>query len=207
MYDAFENKVKSEIGKIKIGCSIKTISEKEIGYGFNTETKSAIESALEIIEPNIGGDTNILFVTHYPTKDEAKLIINSNRISTVVTKYPYKNEDGITVLLENSIKVVEEPVTIDDILVREGIVILENATPTETETGIIIPESVSRSNTRTTLCEVKACSLDSKLLKDGQFIYIDVMSVQWLSLPDENNKEVKYWQTEEKEILARLMSE
>jgi co-chaperonin GroES (HSP10) len=140
--------------------------------------------------------------------EEANLISKEPSIKTVVCLFPYKNDLGIQLLETTGIKVILEPITVNDVLIGNSNVVLKRIDLDKvTKSGIIIPDIVTQSRTRAVPCEVIACDIDCTRYEPGDTVIVDIISCQWLTFKNAQCIEDKFFTTLEKEILCKLEKE
>ena len=209
-----EETVEEQFGKIVVGAIVAnsqdwviartSLSGKE-GGGIIKCLSSL--SAYSLMKPNDIGELT-MFATHYPTQEEASEIIQHKGIKTVVCLYPFQDETGLAILEENGVKVIIEPITINDILIYNQNVILKRVDlEKKTKSGIIIPDAITQARTRGVLCEVIASDLNVTMYKPKDYVLVDIISCQWLSMKNETCLEDKYFITLAKEILCKVGQE
>lgn len=163
--------------------------------------------AYSLMKPNDIGELT-MFTSHYPTYQEAVEIIQHKGIKTVVCLYPYQDDIGISFLEENGVKVIIEPITINDILIYNNNVILKRVDlEKKTKSGIIIPDSITQARTRGVVCEVIAVDSNVTQYKEKDYVLVDIISCQWLTMKNEKCSEDKYFITLAKEILCKVGQE
>lgn len=217
MHRALEEKFKQKPSTthINTGCVIVNSLDMIISASSKNEDVSitGIERCLKnfsgykLLNPN---DLNnlVLYTTHFPTLEEANLISKEQSIKTVVCLLPYKNDLGIQLLEATGIKVILEPITVNDVLIGNSNVVLKRIDLDKiTKSGIIIPDIVTQSRTRAVPCEVIACDIDCTRYEPGDTVIVDIISCQWLTFKNAQCIEDKFFTTLEKEILCKLEKE
>jgi len=162
-------------------------------------------SGYSLLNPNdVIGDLT-MFATHFPTYQEAVEITQHKGIRTVVCLYPYQDDSGLVLLETRGVKVIIEPITINDILIYNQNVILKRIDlEKKTKSGLIIPDAITQARTRGVLCEVIASDLNVTMYKPKDYVLVDIISCQWLSMKNETCLEDKYFITLAKEILCKV---
>ena len=132
-------------------------------------------------------------ISHFPCVQCVDKIIESNFITKVIVKRPFKSDEGVKKLLQHGIHVIKLPIELDDLKLRDNYLIIQLDDNNISDGNLII----SSTNIKPTGACIVLKSGSAKF-KTGDRIAIELMSTQYITI----NK-IKYLVTHPKYVILK----